>query len=98
LTFCRTLLIFDEVQEVPKALASLKYFNENAPQYHISQLAKENKKFMYGRVCEGAQAKSLKVYREKYEPELAIRTSMATHRDEGQLLNLPLWAIETMQR
>jgi len=30
-----TLMIFDEVQEVPKALTSLKYFNENAPQYHI---------------------------------------------------------------
>lgn len=30
-----TLLIFDEVQEVPRALASLKYFCEDAPQYHI---------------------------------------------------------------
>jgi len=30
-----TLLIFDEVQEVPKALSSLKYFYEDAPQYHI---------------------------------------------------------------
>ena len=30
-----TLLIFDEVQEVPKALTSLKYFNENAPEYQI---------------------------------------------------------------
>lgn len=30
-----SLLIFDEVQEVPRALASLKYFCENAPQYHI---------------------------------------------------------------
>ena len=30
-----TLLIFDEIQEVPKALASLKYFCENAPEYHI---------------------------------------------------------------
>lgn len=30
-----TLIIFDEVQEVPKALSSLKYFYENAPQYHI---------------------------------------------------------------
>ena len=30
-----TLLIFDEVQEVPRALAALKYFHENAPQYHI---------------------------------------------------------------
>lgn len=31
----KTLIIFDEVQEVPRALASLKYFYENAPQYHI---------------------------------------------------------------
>lgn len=31
----RTLLIFDEVQEVPQALSSLKYFNETAPQYQI---------------------------------------------------------------
>ena len=30
-----TLLIFDEVQEVPKALSSLKYFCENAPEYAI---------------------------------------------------------------
>ena len=30
-----TLLIFDEVQEVPRALTSLKYFCEDAPQYHI---------------------------------------------------------------
>lgn len=31
----KTLLIFDEVQEVPRALSSLKYFYENAPEYHI---------------------------------------------------------------
>lgn len=30
-----TLIIFDEVQEVPKALSSLKYFYEESPQYHI---------------------------------------------------------------
>jgi len=30
-----TLIIFDEVQEVPQALSSLKYFNEDAPQYQI---------------------------------------------------------------
>jgi len=30
-----TLIIFDEVQEVPRALKSLKYFQETAPQYHI---------------------------------------------------------------
>ena len=30
-----TLLLFDEVQEVPKALTSLKYFYENANEYNI---------------------------------------------------------------
>ena len=31
----KTLLIFDEIQEIPRALAALKYFCEDAPQYHI---------------------------------------------------------------
>ena len=30
-----TLIILDEVQEVPRALTSLKYFCENAPEYHV---------------------------------------------------------------
>lgn len=30
-----TLIIFDEIQENPKAIASLKYFYENAPEYAI---------------------------------------------------------------
>lgn len=30
-----TLIIFDEIQEAPKALAALKYFYENTPQYAI---------------------------------------------------------------
>lgn len=30
-----TLLIFDEIQEVPNAISSLKYFYENDPEYHI---------------------------------------------------------------
>lgn len=30
-----TLLIFDAIQEVPQALSALKYFYENAPEYHI---------------------------------------------------------------
>ena len=30
-----TLIIFDEIQECNKALNTLKYFHENAPEYHI---------------------------------------------------------------
>lgn len=31
-----TLIIFDEVQDCPEVIHSLKYFCENAPQYHIA--------------------------------------------------------------
>ncbi len=31
-----TLIILDEVQEIPEAIESLKYFCENAPEYHIA--------------------------------------------------------------
>ena len=30
-----TLIILDEIQELQKGLASLKYFCENAPEYHV---------------------------------------------------------------
>lgn len=44
------------------------------------------------------QAKSLKVYREKFHPEKTIRTSMTDYKDEGWLLNLPLWAVENIEK
>ena len=31
-----TLIIFDEIQECPKALTALKYFCEEAPEYHVA--------------------------------------------------------------
>ena len=40
------------------------------------------------------QAKSLKTYREKFNPAFSIRTSMADYKKEDWLLNLPLWAME----
>lgn len=42
------------------------------------------------------QAKSLKTYREKFNPTLSIRTSMADYKKEDWLLNLPLWAVEKL--
>lgn len=32
----KTLIIFDEIQDCPKVINSLKYFCENAPEYHIA--------------------------------------------------------------
>lgn len=58
------LIILDEIQECPAALNSLKYFNEEANEYHIiaagslvSQLSKENEKFIYGCIKQGARAR-----------------------------------------
>lgn len=44
------------------------------------------------------RAKSLKTYRERFEPELSVRTSMADYRKEDWLLNLPLYAIEQINK
>jgi len=42
---------------------------------------------------ENLQAKSLKVYLEKFNPSISIRTSMSDYRKQDWLTNLPLYAI-----
>ena len=42
---------------------------------------------------ENVKSKSLKVYVEKFEPKIAIRTSMNAYREENWLVNVPLYAI-----
>lgn len=44
------------------------------------------------------KAKSLKVFREKYSPEISVRTSMTDYKKEDWLVNLPLYAIEEIAR
>lgn len=34
----KTLIVLDEIQEVPRALSALKYFYENKPEYHVVAL------------------------------------------------------------
>lgn len=45
------------------------------------------------KAAENLQAKSLKTYCRKYEPRIAIRTSMSDFRQEEWLTNVPLYAI-----
>ena len=40
------------------------------------------------------RAKSLKTYREKFTPEVSVRTSMADYKRQEWLVNLPLYAID----
>ena len=42
---------------------------------------------------ENLQAKSLKVYKEKFDPKIAIRSSMSDFRNQDWLTNLPLYAL-----
>ena len=44
------------------------------------------------------RAKSLKTYREKFLPEVSVRTSMADYKKEEWLVNLPLYAIDQIAR
>ncbi|MFA5816700.1 MAG: ATP-binding protein [Bacteroidales bacterium] len=47
---------------------------------------------------ENLQAKSLKVYREKFSPKVSIRTSMSDFRKQDWLTNLPLYAISELRK
>ena len=43
------------------------------------------------------QAKSLKVYMEKYRPDLVIRTSLSDYKKTDNLIDLPLYALESLE-
>ena len=45
---------------------------------------------------ENLQAKSLKMYCEKYKPVIAYRTSMSNFREQDWLTNVPLWAVQAI--
>lgn len=42
------------------------------------------------------RAKSLKTYRERFRPDISVRTSMADYKQEDRLVNLPLYAISNL--
>lgn len=42
---------------------------------------------------ENLRAKSLKVFCDKYRPNIAIRTSMSNYREQEWMTNIPLWMI-----
>lgn len=45
---------------------------------------------------ENLKSKSLKAYADKFSPFVAIRTSMSGSRDQGWMVNVPLWAIASI--
>ena len=47
------------------------------------------------KASENLHSKSLRTYCEKFQPEIAIRTSLSNYRQESWMVNVPLFAIET---
>ena len=60
-----TLLIFDEIQECPKALTSLKYFCENAPEYQIVCAGSSLGKNDFISIIKNLEFKQLMIFHEK---------------------------------
>jgi len=46
------------------------------------------------KAAENLKSKSLKVYCEKFKPEIAVRLSMADYKKQNWILNVPLWCVE----
>lgn len=47
---------------------------------------------------ENLKAKSLKNFYQKYAPPFSVRTSMSDFRDQGWLINIPLYGISTLEK
>ncbi len=49
------------------------------------------------KAVENLRSKSLRSFVSRYQPTRAIRTSLADYRDEGWLMNIPLFAVENFR-
>lgn len=54
-----------------------------------TQLTRENKKFIYGLVREGARAREIKY---------AVRTSMSDYRNQNWMVNYPLYSVGSLNK
>jgi predicted AAA+ superfamily ATPase len=48
------------------------------------------------KATENLQAKSLRVYRDKFSPPRSYRTSLSPYREESWLTNIPLYALSAL--
>lgn len=101
---------FNQVRQIQKNL--LNYYQQDfskhaktslVPRLNLvwnsipMQLAKENKKYIYGQVRKGLRAKSLKAFWEKHKPKYAVRTSMSDYREQEWMTNIPLYNIDRIK-
>ena len=80
-------------QELKSAGYDFTYYHNNS--YEIDFTVRTDKGIVPVEVKANInlQAKSLKIYRAKYEPEKAVRTSLADYKVTDNLYDIPLYAI-----
>jgi predicted AAA+ superfamily ATPase len=95
-----TLIIFDEIQVCNRALVSLKYFCEEAPEYDIVSAGSMLGVAIHikAKASLNLKAKSLKAYMDYYSPPAAIRTSLSRYGRNGNLYDIPLYLIGAFER
>ncbi|MBQ7433810.1 MAG: ATP-binding protein [Lachnospiraceae bacterium] len=83
-------------QLVTKAELQIYYYTNERGSCEIDFLVDDGERVIPLEVKaeENLRAKSLRTYKEKFQPELSIRTSMADYRKEDWMVNLPLYAVE----
>ena len=71
------------------------YFTETKSEGEIDFVIQKGKNIIPIEVKaeENLRAKSLRVYCDKYKPEIALRTSMSDYREQDWMTNVPLWMI-----
>lgn len=74
------------------------YFTTEKSTYEVDFMVQKNSYIVPIEVKaeENLQAKSLKVFCEKYKPQYAVRTSMSDYREQEWMTNLPLYAISNL--
>ncbi|HEY4061932.1 MAG TPA: DUF4143 domain-containing protein [Puia sp.] len=82
---------------VSKAISIYYWSPENARAEIDFLLQKEGQLIpLEVKAAENLHAKSLRVYHQRYQPAVAIRTSLSDYRKEEWMINLPLYAINAL--
>lgn len=81
-------------------IKSLHYWRSDSGKAEVDFIIQQSKEIIPIEVKaeENLQAKSLKLYVDKYKPLQSIRTSMSKYRKEDWLVNLPLYAILSLKK
>ena len=74
------------------------WFSENRAE--VDFIIQHNLKYIPLEVKAGTNvgSKSLGFYQEKYQPELVLRASLRNFKHDGQILNIPLYALENLNK